>query len=387
MSEINPSNTSYDFDFNILSRINFGSESESNNESELNFISFNNINSNLYEGRNIFPDFKSISNINSNYMHINDSNQSLIDKNKILSGPLSLNVYGGKDICNESKFNFIELNKEEDPFKSSQIICINSYSGENINIVNNNLSSMNNEMSDYSKKNNKNNEISLTGKKRKFSEEKNKNNFSIFTPSEENDDLRRFINNCSSKNSNTISEQKRLDSLNKKETPKKQKNTRKYDSDLIRKKIKKRFLKDLKYNVNKNLKLEGCKKQFKYFPPLFADNLTKEINKYFLNKTLKDLFSTDLIKFMEDKNIKIEDTNKSNYEKNISVLNTLKRNPKKYKNKFDFFNMTYFQLYNEYLASKEFEISIDDFKKEGEDEEYIKKYINEANNLMTYFIK
>ena len=49
--------------------------------------------------------------------------------------------------------------------------------------------------------------------------------------------------------------------------------------------------------------------------------------------------------------------------------------------------MTYFQLYNEYLASKEFEIAIDDFKKEGEDEEYIKKYINEANNLMIYFIR
>ena len=171
MFEINPyySNTSYDFDFNILSRINIGSESESNNESEINFISFNNINSNLYEGRNIFPDFKSISNINSNYMHMNDSNQSLIDINKILSEPLSLNVYGEKDICNESIFNFVELNKEEDPFKSSQIICINSYSGENINIVNNNLSSMNNDMFDYSKKNNKNNEISLIGKKRKFS--------------------------------------------------------------------------------------------------------------------------------------------------------------------------------------------------------------------------
>ena len=73
---------------------------------------------------------------------------------------------------------------------------------------------------------------------------------------------------------------------------------------MIRKKIKKRFLKDLKNKVNKTLKSEGCRVQFKYFPPLFADNLTKEINKYFLDKTLKDLFSTDFIKYMEDKNIK-----------------------------------------------------------------------------------
>ena len=154
---------------------------------------------------------------------------------------------------------------------------------------------------------------------------------------------------------------------------------------MIRKKIKKRFLKDLKNKVNKNLKSEGCRVQFKYFPPLFADNLTKEINKYFLDKTLKDLFSTDFIKFMEDKNIKMENTDKSNYEHNKSVLYTLKRNPK-YKKKFDFFNLTYFELFNEYLVSKEFEIAIDDLKKE-EDEEYIKKYINIAKNLMIYFMK
>ena len=48
--------------------------------------------------------------------------------------------------------------------------------------------------------------------------------------------------------------------------------------------------------------------------------------------------------------------------------------------------MTYFELFNEYLISKEFEMTIDVLKKE-EDKEYIKKYINEANNLMTYFKK
>ena len=89
---------------------------------------------------------------------------------------------------------------------------------------------------------------------------------------------------------------------------------------------------------------------------------------------------------MDDRNIKIEDTDKSNYEHNISVLNTLKRNPK-YKKKFDFFDLTYFVLFNEYLVSKEFEMAIGDLKKEEEDEEYIKKYINKANNLMIYFIR
>ena len=254
---------------------------------------------------------------------------------------------------NSSIINFYSLSR------------INNCIGENLTIVINDLSSMNNNMSDYSIKNNKNNEISFICKKRKF----------FFTPSEENNDLRRFINNSS--------EQKGSNSLNKKE---KQNNIkrRKYDNDLIMKKIKKRFLKDLKNKVNENLKSERCRVQFKYFPPLFADNLTKEINKCFLDKTLKDLFSTDFIKYMEDKNIKIENTDKSNYEHNKSVLNTLKRNPK-YKKKFDFFNRTYFELFNEYLVSKEFEIAINDLKKE--DEEYIKKYINKANNFMLDFIK
>ena len=223
--------------------INNFSESDSNINSEINMFS---------SKKNNFSEFKSISDIIANHMHMNDSFPSRID-NKILFKPLTIE----------------QLNKKEDPFKSLESICINSCekSRENINIVINDLSSMNNNMSDYSIKNNKNNEISFICKKRKF----------FFTPSEENNDLRRFINNSS--------EQKGSNSLNKKE---KQNNIkrRKYDNDLIMKKIKKRFLKDLKNKVNKNLKSEGCRKQFKYFPPLFADNLTKDINKNFLVETL-----------------------------------------------------------------------------------------------------
>ncbi len=91
---------------------------------------------------------------------------------------------------------------------------------------------------------------------------------------------------------------------------------------------------------------------------------------------------------MEEKNIKkkIDNTDSSNYEHNISVLDTLKRNPK-YKQKFEFFNLTYAQLFKDYLVSKEFEIAIDDLKEEEEeeDEEYIKKYIIIANNYIDYF--
>ena len=388
------SNSYYDDLFDFIP--NNCSESESDITSERNIPSFKN---------NNFSEFKSISNIFTNSIYMN-----------VLSKPLTFISNEGKDCCNENKFNFIEqLNKKEDFFKSSDI---NSYEklGENVNIVINYRSDYSNKNNENNSRPNDNNKISLISKKRKFSEENNKNKFSIFTPSEEN-------NNCSSKNSNTISEQKGCNSLNKKEKTKKQKNIkkRKYDNDLIRKKIKKRFLKDLKNKVNKTLKSEGCRVQFKYFPPLFADNLSKDINNDFLDKTLKDLFSTDFIKFMEDrniKNLKIEDTDKSNYEHNISVLNTLKRNPKKYKKKFNFFNVTYNELFNEYLKSKEFEIAIDELEKKEfkiaidelkkefkiaidelkkkefeiyidelkkEVKEYIKKYIDEANNLMMYF--
>ena len=378
-------------DSTSLSRINICSESVT---SERNILSLDNNSSNSYE-RNIFS-----SNIFTNNMHMNDSIPSQID-NKKCSEFLTLNAYGGEDICDESKLNCIEqLNEKEDFFKSSDIICISSCekSGKNINIVINDMSDYFNINNESNSMSNDNNEICFISKKRMLSEENHNNNSSIFTPSENDKDLKRFINEdknnneISSENSNIISEQKRHHSLNKKEKKKKQKNIkgRKYDNDLIMKKIKKRFLKDLKNKVNENLKLERCRKQFKYFPPLFADNLTKEINKSFLHKTLKDLFSTDFVKIMEEKNIKkkIDNTDSSNYEHNISVLDTLKRNPK-YKQKFEFFNLTYAQLFKDYLVSKEFEIAIDDLKEEEEeeDEEYIKKYIIIANNYIDYFSK
>ena len=90
---------------------------------------------------------------------------------------------------------------------------------------------------------------------------------------------------------------------------------------------------------------------------------------------------------MGEKNIKIEDTDKSNYEQNISVLNTLKRNPKKYKKKFNFFNVTYYELFNEYLDSKEFEESIYDLRRKKFYFDYIQNYIQIAENLVNYYKK
>ena len=50
--------------------------------------------------------------------------------------------------------------------------------------------------------------------------------------------------------------------------------------------------------------------------------------------------------------------------------------------------MTYRQLYNEYLDSKEFEMVIDYLrKKKKEDDEYINNYIIKAYNFLNYFLK
>ena len=48
-------------------------------------------------------------------------------------------------------------------------------------------------------------------------------------------------------------------------------------------------------------------------------------------------------------------------------------------------NMTLYQIYNEYLKSKEFEMEIASLKKEKESEKYIKNYIIKACGLMEFF--
>ena len=157
---------------------------------------------------------------------------------------------------------------------------------------------------------------------------------------------------------------------------------RKENSDNIRKKIKARFLKVLRNNVNEKLKIAGSKKLFKLLPQKFITNISKEKNKPILNLTFKDIFSKN---FCEKGKECGPDLQK--YHHNLIVLNYLEKNKNisEKSNYNNFKNMTFNQIFDEYLKSKEFEIEIASLKQEKESDKYIKDYIIKASDLMNFF--
>ena len=157
---------------------------------------------------------------------------------------------------------------------------------------------------------------------------------------------------------------------------------RKDNSDNIRKKIKARFHKALKNVINEKLKNAGSIYFFKPLPQSFITSLRKEKNKEILNLSLKEIF----LKEFNDKE-KGKKSNFNKYKHNKFVLHYLEKNndicQKSNFNKIK--NMKYYEIYNEYLESKEFELEISTLKKENENDNYIKKYIIKARNLILYF--
>ena len=158
--------------------------------------------------------------------------------------------------------------------------------------------------------------------------------------------------------------------------------SRKYNTDNILKKIKSKFLKALKNKINEKLKNAGSKTFFKNLPQAFISTLTKEKNNSILDMTYKEILNKNFIKWKESDLKGI-----NNYLHNKFVLDYLENNKVTFKNlNFNIFNMTYSQLYNEYIQSKEFEIEITNLIKK-ETLKYIKKYIFKAYNFINYFCK
>ena len=161
--------------------------------------------------------------------------------------------------------------------------------------------------------------------------------------------------------------------------------TRKDNSDNIRKKIKSRFIKCLRKTVNERLTNAGSKELFKLLPQIFISNISKEKNKIYLNLSFKDLFSKN---FYEEEKININEFNLDNYNHNLSVLDYLEKNDvinekSNYKN---FKNMKLYEIFNEYLKSNEFENEITSLKNKNETDKYIKDYILKASNLIDFFL-
>ena len=356
---------------------NIPSESEPNINSEKNKISISN-KSNISNGRlNNSSKFATESDIQSKNDLIPLKS---IEENKILfSEKYNLNEYEGKNSCSESKLNNIEqLNKKEDSLISSEKISNKSNEKPEKNMINliNDLSSKNINMSNNSNINNVisiqngNKEIlnseeeknySFIGKKREFSKENDKNKFSIFTPPEKKDELRRFIN-----------------LLNIEENQNNDRIRRQLYTDVLLKIIKKIFFKLLIIRANEILQSAGCEQKFKHLPLSFVYNIQKKTNKKILDLTFKDLFSINLVEFVGNREAKRSDI--INYKHNKAVLEYLEKNNLQ----FDFLNKTYSQLFNEYLESKEFLVEIGNLKGRKGDI-YIKNYIDNAQNFINYF--
>ena len=178
---------------------------------------------------------------------------------------------------------------------------------------------------------------------------------------------------------NLISENKENISLLKRNKIKKK---RKFYPDNIRRKIKCGFLNSLKNILNKGLKRCNSKFLFDYLPQNFIANVTKNVNKQILNMTFKQLFSKD---FNEIKD-KVPKNSKERCRVNILVIESIEKNKdvREKSNYNNYTNMTYSEIYYEYLRSKEFEEDIIKLEKK-ESKEYIKQYINLAIHLIDYF--
>ena len=178
---------------------------------------------------------------------------------------------------------------------------------------------------------------------------------------------------------NLISENKENISFLKRNKIKKK---RKFYPDNIRRNIKCGFLNSLKNILNKGLKRCNSKFLFDYLPQNFIANVTKNVNKQILNMTFKQLFSKD---FNEIKD-KVPKNSKERCRVNILVIESIEKNKdvREKSNYNNYTNMTYSEIYYEYLRSKEFEEDIIKLEKK-ESKEYIKQYINLAIHLIDYF--
>ena len=157
---------------------------------------------------------------------------------------------------------------------------------------------------------------------------------------------------------------------------------RKENSDNIRKKIKTRFLKALRNRVNERLRKAGSQKLFKFLPQNFISNISKEKNKLILDLTFKEIFAKNFIKDEKECDLELK-----KYHHNLSVLSYLEKNKEIMENSnyIIFKDMTFSQIFKEYLISKDFEIEIASLKQEKENDKYIKDYIIKASNLLNFF--
>ena len=338
-------------------------------ESDIDF-EYRNKNSKKNKSNNFFLSSKENSYPNINLINLNEDNkQKAIDKSKETS-PKNENLNEKSNLSNISSISY------NDEVKNN---C-----GKN---------KLNNSTSYDDLKQSENEKIgkdilSFLGKKRVLFEEFTLEDYSIFTYGEYNEYSKQIINEVI-KEIIIIDKKKMKEIMNgeyQKKIYKKKKNfpKRKYSSDNIRKKVKSRFLKVLKNSINEKLKLAGSKKFFNFLPQTFVSNISKDKNRDIFDSTFKDIFTKN---FCYNKNGNQSDIKK--YEHNKSVIDYLERNKEiaEKSNYSNFKNMKFYQIFYEYLKSREFESEIISLRMEKENEKYIRKYIFKACNFIEFLSK
>ena len=156
---------------------------------------------------------------------------------------------------------------------------------------------------------------------------------------------------------------------------------RKYNQDNIRKKIKRGFLSILIDKLNKILASIGISLYFVKLPQSFVSDVVRKTNKEILNLTLEEIFKKeDLYKLDKDEDL-------IKYRHNLDVVNDEEiQGNAEIKN---ILNKKYYEIYEDYINSKEFKVDeINRLKKnnsEEADDEYFKKYIFLAQHLLEFF--
>ena len=156
---------------------------------------------------------------------------------------------------------------------------------------------------------------------------------------------------------------------------------RKYNQDNIRKKIKRGFLSILIDKLNKILASIGISLYFVKLPQSFVSDVVRKTNKEILNLTLEEIFKKEeLYKLDKDEDL-------IKYRHNLDVVNDEEiQGNAEIKN---ILNKKYYEIYEDYINSKEFKVDeINRLKKnnsEEADDEYIKKYIFLAQHFLEFF--
>ena len=317
----------------------------------------------------------------TNSLNSNENNSGkTVDKSKDLSKNCTIQIEKD-DFCALSSIGHADDSKNNNSINK----IINTNEGNICNIENNVNIIIKQK---YTQESNIDNNISFLGRKRSLFKVIYPKDYAIFNCEDLNSNSRQTINailnrlyeyECKNLRNFVLDE-----SLNLKKSHKKKKyiNNRKEKSDHIRKKVKGRFLKVLKNTINQKLNLAGSKKTFKFLPQIFISNISRDKNRDVLDLTFKEIFSKN---FFE--NEKANESAIKKYKQNLNVLEYLENNKEiAEKSNYNVFkNMKFYQIFNEYLRSKEFEKEIISLKLQKEDDKYIRKYIIKAGSFIEFY--